>query len=1012
MTHLAEEILARIAQAQLRPDAAQAEHLQSCQECSAIISGLMRAQTGALEMTERSPRRSGGATFRHETIGRYKVTRLLGEGAMGSVFEALDPELGRHVAIKVVRGASSAELRARLLREAQTAARLKHSNIVTVYDAGAVGEEVFVAMELVSGGSLRGWLARKPGWRDVIRVFTDAGRGLAAVHDAGLVHRDFKPDNVLLDADGTARVSDFGLVGLERTAVAHGDATNPELTRTGTLMGTPAYMSPELFDGGAASPASDQFAFCVSLFEALAGERPFRATTIEQLKSAARSGDVVAAPRGVPSWLVRLARRGLNPEPSRRFPTMHALVKELSETLGQRRLRTGIAIGTTALMVLVGGSTWFARASPCSGFSVGDAWNPTVRATIASALAKEGAPGTLITTVAADLDAYALAWVNAQRAACTATRVRGEQTEAVLEQRVACLDQRRRELNALTTLLSTPDTRVAQRAASLTGHLPDIDTCADLEAVKSERPLPQSPDERREVLAMREKLAQVFALSEAGHTKESLALALEVDATLEQLQYTPQRAESQLRIGQLNSFLSDFDAADKHLREAVLLATSSGQDRLAAKALGLQAQNLATAQRNGPESENAINLAIATLARVGNPEQSVDDLQFSLGTMREFQGRYAEAEKAWSTCLAIRLREHGPGHPRVATVYNALGVVLDDQGNPRKALEYFDKAESIWLSTVGPMHPNLASNYNNKAIAFSALGRKEEALVAHGKALEIRTKLYGPQSREVAQTLSNIAAELGHGHEAEAVEKYLQARALYVKLQGEESPDVARLDENLGSAYRDLGKFEEARASLLHSLQVREKLLGPEHQQVGRSLHGLGDLLGSMGAAAEAVPYFERAAVIFEKTYGPKHQYTAYAWASLGDASFSLKKWPEAEEQFKHAEAIFRPLDPPDLVMLGHCLDFRGQISANQGKPVEARRWLEESVLVLSQVTEPEPLELGQAKSALAEVLWAVPSERNRARTLAGEAVVLLGAAGPRGGSELAELKRWLLRHP
>ncbi len=811
MTHLPEETLARIAQDQLQPDAAQSEHLQSCQECSAIISGLMRAETGGLEMTARSPRRSNGSAVVHGTIGRYEVTRLLGEGAMGSVFEALDPELGRHVAIKVVRGASSPELRARLLREAQTAARLKHPNIVTVYDAGTVGEEVFVAMELVSGGSARGWLATKPGWQEVLRVFTGAGKGLAAVHDAGLVHRDFKPDNVLLDADRTARVSDFGLVGLERTTNPQADRGDAELTRTGTLMGTPAYMSLELFSGGAASPASDQFAFCVSLFEALAGERPFRASTIEQLKAAVQSGELVTAPRSVPSWVLRIVRRGLDTDPGKRFPTMHALVKELSETMGRRRLRTGLALGAATIVLLVSGSTWFARTSPCSGFTVGEGWNPAVRAAVARALTREGAPDTLITTVAADLDAYALAWLSAQQAACTATRVRGEQTEAVLEQRVACLDQRRRELTALTTMLRTADTRVAQRAASLTGHLPDIATCADLEAVKSERPLPQSPEGRKEVLAMREKLAQVFALSEAGHTKESLTLALEVDATLEKLQYTPQRAESQLRIGQLNSLLSDFDAADKHLREAVLLATSSGQDRLAARALGLQAQNLATAQRNGPESENAINLAIATLARAGNPEQSVDDLQFSLGTMREFQGRYPEAEKAWSTCLGIRLREHGPGHPRVATVYNALGVVLDDQSNPRKALEYFEKAERIWLSTVGPMHPNLASNYNSKAIAYSALGRKEEALVAHGKAMEIRTKLYGPESREVAQTLSNLAAELGPGREKEAVEKYLQARALYVKLQGEESPDVARLDENLGNAFRDLGKFDEAR---------------------------------------------------------------------------------------------------------------------------------------------------------------------------------------------------------
>ncbi len=1014
MTHLPEEVLARVAHGELQPDPAQASHLQVCQECTAIVSGLMRAQSGSgLEMTARSPGGSGGVSVVHEFIGRYQVTRLLGEGAMGRVFEALDPELGRHVAIKVVRGASSSELRARLLREAQTAARLKHPNIVTVYDAGTVGEEVFVAMELVTGGSLRGWVEQKPRWQDVVRVFVGAGKGLAAVHDAGLVHRDFKPDNVLLEADGTARVSDFGLVGLERSgppSIAQGTST--DLTRSGTLMGTPAYMSPELFSGSAATPASDQFAFCVSLFEALAGERPFRASTLAELKAAVKTGQFVAAPPGAPTWLMRVAHRGLSADPARRFPSMHALVKELAETAERRRRRTGVALGSVAAFALVGSVAFFARASPCAGFTVGDAWNPEVRAAVERALNKEGAPASLIATVTADLDGYVQQWIGGQQAACTATRVRGEQSDAVLDQRVTCLDQRRRELRALTTLLSNADTALTRRAATLTGHLPSIDTCADLEAVKSERPLPQSPDERREVLAARDTLAQVFALSEAGHVKDSLALALEVDATLEKLQYTPQRAESQLRIGQLNSALSNFDEAEKHLREATLIATSTGQDRIAARALGMEATNLAEAQRNGPALDTALSLATATLARVGNPDQSLDDLLFAVGSVRIFQGRFDEAEKAFSSSLAIRLRLHGPHHPRVAAGYNALGVVHDNQGKAREALADYDKAEAIWLATVGPMHPNLASNYNNKAIVYSALGQKEDSLAAHAKALEIRKTLYGAQSREVAQTLSNMAAELGRGRQAEAVERYKEARALYVKLGGEESADVARLDENLANAYRSLGNLDEARARLKRSLEVREKVLGPDHQEVGRSLHGMGDLLGSTGSPAEAIPYFERAAKIFEKTYGPKHGITGYAISGLGDALFALKKWNEAETQYARAEQIFRPLDPPDVVMLGHCLAFIGQSRENLGKSAEARTFLEEAVTVLSTMKQPEPLETGQAKSALAQLLWPIAAERKRAGTLSAEAVPLLEAAGQRGAKDLAEFKKWRARHP
>jgi len=1012
MTHLSEDLLSRIAQGQAQPDPEQSSHLQRCEECSAIVAGLMRVETG-LEMTAPSPRGSGGTPVVHEVIGRYRVTRLLGEGAMGRVFGALDPELGRDVAIKVVRGASSPELRSRLLREAQTAARLKHPHIVTVYDAGTLDEEVFVAMELVPGGSVRTWLAKSPSWREVLRVFIGAGKGLAAVHDAGLVHRDFKPDNVLLDADGTARVSDFGLVGVEQaSATPPASAREWDLTRTGTLMGTPAYMAPELFRGAPATPASDQFAFCVSLFEALAGERPFRASTFEQLKEVVARGVITAPSKEVPAWLLKLVRRGLSANPAERFASMHELVAALEQTPARRQRRVVVALGVGGALALVAASSFVARASPCEGFTLGDTWNDATRAQVSKALAAKGAPATLMATVSADLDAYARRWVEGQQSACQAARVSKVQTEAVLEQRVACLDQRRREFGALIAVLAEADEDTMRRAASLTGHLPALSTCADLEAVKSERPLPENPAQRAEVLAMRDELAKVFALSEAGHTNEALELSLKVDATLERLQDTPQRAESQLRIGQLHSFLSHFDEADTHLREAVLLATSTGQDRIAAKALGLVATNLAQAQRNVPELDTSLNLAVATLARVGNPDEAVDDLQFAIGSVREFQSRYADAEKAFQASLALRLRLNGPQHPRVATVYNALGVVHDAQGDPRKALQEYDEAERIWLATVGPMHPNLASNFNNKAIVFSALGEKDKALEAHARALEIRKTVYGPESRAVAQTLSNLAAELGPGREAEALERYAEARALYVKAFTEQSADVARIDESVGNLQARLGKVDEARVLLTRSLEVREKLLGPDHPSVGRSLHGLGDLLGSNGRPAEAMPYFQRAAAIFEKTLGPKHPHTGYAWSNLGDANFALAKWAEAARHYQHAIELFAPLDPPDLPQWGHCLSFLGQTRDNEGRSADARALLEEALTVLSKDTSGDTLELGQATSSLAQVLWRTPSERKRAAELGARALPLLEKAGRRGEKDLAAFKKWRATHP
>ncbi|MFO0598022.1 MAG: serine/threonine-protein kinase [Myxococcaceae bacterium] len=1018
MSHLSEETLERIARGSIAPTAGESDHLQSCQECAAIISGLMRADTG-FEATARSPRRSGGSSVVHEVIGRYRVTKLLGEGAMGRVFEANDPELHRAVAVKVVRGANNPEMRARLQREAQAAARVKHPNVVTVYDVGTVGEEVFVAMELVAGGSLRGWLkGGRREWADVVRVFTGAGRGLAAVHDAGLVHRDFKPDNVLLDADGTARVSDFGLVGVERNAAAgapvepasSASTATPALTQTGTLMGTPAYMAPELFAGQPATPASDQFAFCVSLYEALSGHRPFKANSFDELKAAVQRGADVEAPPGAPAWLAKLVRRGLDADPARRFPSMTELVRQLDEVPRQRRRVTTLSSAAGVVVALVAGAAWLARPPPCGVFSVGDAWGPERRAEVSKGLEAQGVAPSLLATVLADLDAYAKNWVDAQSGACQAARVTRDQSEEQYTQRSSCLDRRRRELGALTHLLATADLGTARRAASLTGHLPAIASCADLEAMKSERPLPENPEERKTALEVREILAQCYALGESGHEKEALELARKADALLEKTGYAPLQAESKLRIGQLLSHLDDYDAADKVLREGLLLATSTGQDRLAAKTLGVIVSNLASAQRNGPELDTTIALATATLARVGNPDTELDDLLYAVGSVRQFQGRYDDAEKAFQQMLEIRQRLHGPNHPRVAVAWNALGVVHDNQGHLKQALEDYRRAEAIWLGSLGDNHPNLASNYNNIAIVLAALGEKEKALEAHHKALEIRIKVYGPESADVAQTYSNIAAEMGEGREVEALAEYQRARDIYVKRYGEENADVARVDESMGNALQRQKKFDEAMTYFQRSLKVREKLLGPEHFDVGRSCHAIGNQLGLTGHPAEALPWFERAGKIFEKTFGPNHAYLASTWSSMADAYFALKKWDDAAREYEHTLKVISALEYPDDGLRLYCWNFLADARDRQGRFADALAAANQGVAFCTRLKTPDPFKCGQANSVLAQTAWKA-KDKATAQTAFDRGVKLLTEAGEKGATELKALEKWRAEH-
>jgi hypothetical protein len=305
------------------------------------------------------------------SVGRYRLERALGEGGMGVVHAAFDPDLQRRVALKVLRiAAPSIEAKDRLLREARAMARLSHPNVVTVHEVGTANGRDYVAMELVSGETLADWLRsedRRPA--DIVAAFVAAGRGLAAAHAAGIVHRDFKPHNVLRSRSGRIVVTDFGLareaqadlpaqleatLPLSARVVTFANSTPSALsgiTVTGSLLGTPAYMAPEQWGGGLVTPATDQFAFCVALWEALAGERPYRGPTLDELRAQAALGPVALDASHIPRRLRQLLRRGLDPDPSRRWPNMDAL---LAQVVRAER-RPGIAIAIAGGAVIAAG---------------------------------------------------------------------------------------------------------------------------------------------------------------------------------------------------------------------------------------------------------------------------------------------------------------------------------------------------------------------------------------------------------------------------------------------------------------------------------------------------------------------------------------------------------------------------------------------------------------------------------------------------------------------------------
>ncbi|MCA9650787.1 MAG: serine/threonine protein kinase [Myxococcales bacterium] len=339
---------------------------------TASIERLVERHPIALTRARTAAYRPLGGEGRLTRAGRYRLGTRLGLGGMGAVYEAWDPELNRRVAVKLMRprsGPDATEAQARLRREAQSMAALHHPNVLSIFDVGLTPSGVFLAMPLIEGLDLARWLRKEqPSWSRIVEVFCAAGRGLAAAHAARIVHRDFKPTNVLIGRDGGVFVADFGIAAFvaddssaEASETVPPAPEQPRLTRRGSAMGTPAYMAPEQHEGRPVDARSDQFSFCIALYEALYGALPFAGQTAKELYRAKRKA-ALGAPRDrrIPRRVFAVLERGLSYSPDARYPDMNLLLLALQEAIprrGRRRRMLGAAsLAGLALMGLTAGT--------------------------------------------------------------------------------------------------------------------------------------------------------------------------------------------------------------------------------------------------------------------------------------------------------------------------------------------------------------------------------------------------------------------------------------------------------------------------------------------------------------------------------------------------------------------------------------------------------------------------------------------------------------------------------
>ena len=1009
----------------------------------------VEASAGALDAT----RVSMGAASpplpvgleRGSSVGRYVVLGELGAGGMGVVYAAYDPELDRKVAVKLLRpelGArarpqAAEQARMRLLREAQALAKLGHPNVVAIHDVGAVADGVWLAMEFVEGETLGAWsTARRRSWREVLEVMRAAARGLVAAHAAGLIHRDFKPDNVMVSSDGRVRVMDLGLArrGAEAEApgpagAAYSDDSLPlrlgqsalkiDLTHVGAIMGTPAYMAPEQHKGGEVGPAADIFAFCVSFWEGLFGERPFAGETYPELVVNVMNGAVRPPPRGrvAPRWLRRILERGLAVDPAQRWPSVERLVAELDR--GQARVRGTIVGMTLAIVVAAAGGGWAwqmakqaAAVASCeaAGASIDAIWNDEARARVRDGLLATGLghAATTAEKVMPWLDRQAAAWRAARTDACIDAEILGAWDADTRERGYQCLEERRLALASLVTTLTQAGPEAAKRAVGAAAALEPVAPCRDPGQLARTPSLPV--EVAAKVQRVREAIVQVGDFQTAGRFDEGVAAARAALATAEAVGWPPIVAAARLKLGVLLVDKGDFAAAEVALVAAYFMAMDAGASEVAADAaLGLtHVIGKLGRHEEGKRWSRHAELAIAPLEPSAGLRSArrLNQLASILATT----AGYAEAAELYASALAIQESLLGRGHPELVGTLNAIAnlrITMDDKAGAGELLE---RAVGIAEEALGADHPALADSLHNLANLRIALKAHAEALVLEERALAIQERTYGPEHVNVGTsliTISGLHRQLGdHARSLASSERALE---IFEAALGPEHPRVAAALATLASNRKTMGAHAEAKALNRRALEIFERSLGPEHPDVAKTLKNLANSHKALEEFAEAKPLLERALAIREKVLGPRHPVVALSLIDVGSVNMDLGDPAAAKQPYERALAVAELQEPRDDALVASALVGLVAIAAAQGRVADVTPLSERTEALLARGLPPG--EHGYVAFKLAKALWqASPKHHPRARELAvGARDALRRIHGD--ATSLAEIDAWIARH-
>ena len=828
--------------------------------------------------------------------GQYRVERVLGEGGMGVVYLARDLRLDRDVAIKVGSEQSASSVM-RLAREAVALARLSHPNVVVIYQVGELDGRPYVAMEYVPGGTARSWCEGKR-WRDIVGLYQQAGQGLAAAHDAGLVHRDFKPDNVLVGLEGRPRVADFGLAqALHASVEAAGSATGAG--RTTRAIGTPAYMAPEQFAGGEIDARADQFAFCVSVWEALFGERPFSPSERETDRDGEPARPVRRTNSEVPRHVEAALRRGMASAPDARWPALESLLAELRRDPTRRRTVWigGAALGAAGIAIATVATLRSRRPpDPCAAGdeAIAQVWSPARADAVHAGIAPAGSPPWIAKTaerVRESLDGWAQRWSGEYRAVCQASRT---WTPGLSIRGFACLDDRKRQLAATIDVLATSPA-LADKADRMIDALADPGRCADAAFLAAAVPPPDDPATAGQVDLAFSDLAHVEALAFAGQLKEAASQVAAIVPRAQRLGYAPLVARALVARGKNDQNAGDYSAAFNDLHEAYYAARRGKDASAAAVAAAEMATALLELSRDGEAIEWA-RLAEVDAAGTADPRAETQVAAAWARVLRargDAKGALVHADRYVVLAQQLRIGVHDALKMR-ADIRDALG-------DSRGALQDLDEALRGLRARYGD-HPEASGLLSVRALVLLHARDADGALAAAREGLAIAERLVGPDSIDALDALATLAAALKDtGHLEESLRAFDRSLALTRQHDGPRSYNAASDMNNRADLLRTLGRTDEAIAQWTESAAIFTEVSGPEALDIAIVELNIWNALYSDRRTLAGAPHVARAVAILAKT--PDSPMYAQALLAIGITELEQKDVAAAERSLEQGLA-------------------------------------------------------------------------------------------------------------